>query len=123
LENKCRNLKDIISVKDRKIIALVDQILFKMKHNDVTIELKIYSSTHERKLWAKRRNESEHDLETLKKYTFRLQYLGKFYSLAEALFSKTWSQPRRIVCGCARGTVKSKTMNFCSHNDLSIILI
>jgi hypothetical protein len=24
LENRCRNLKDIISVKDRKIIALVD---------------------------------------------------------------------------------------------------
>jgi hypothetical protein len=71
LENRCRNLKDIISVKDRKIIALIDQILFKTKHNDVTIELKIYSSTHERKLWAKRRSESEHDLEIRKKYTFQ----------------------------------------------------
>ena len=50
LENRCRNLEDIISVKDRKIIALVDQILSKTKHNDVTIEPKIYSSTHERKL-------------------------------------------------------------------------
>jgi chromosome segregation ATPase len=71
LENRCRNLEDIISVKDRKIIALVDQILSKTKHNDVTIEPEIYSSTHERKLWAKRRSESEHDLETRKKYTFR----------------------------------------------------
>jgi len=50
LENKCQHLENIISAKDRKIIALVDQILFKMKHNDVTIELKIYSSTHENKL-------------------------------------------------------------------------
>ncbi|RIA92729.1 hypothetical protein C1645_820228 [Glomus cerebriforme] len=41
---------DIISAKDRKIIALVDQILLKMKHSDVTIEPEIYSSTHERKL-------------------------------------------------------------------------
>src|SRR6266498_2873232 len=71
LENKCQHLEDIISVKDRKIITLVDQILFKTKHNDVTIELEIYSSTHERKLWAKRCSESEHDLETRKKYTFR----------------------------------------------------
>jgi hypothetical protein len=71
LENRCRNLEDIISVKDRKIIALIDQILFKTKHNDVTIKPEIYSSTHERKLWAKRRSESEHDLETRKKYTFR----------------------------------------------------
>jgi hypothetical protein len=71
LENKCRQLEDIISAKDRKIIALVDQILSKMKHNDVTIEPQIYSSTHERKLWAKRRDESEYDLETRKKYTFR----------------------------------------------------
>src|SRR6266540_4561864 len=38
LENRCQNLKDIISVKDRKIIALVDQILFKMKYSDLTIE-------------------------------------------------------------------------------------
>src|SRR2546421_4459950 len=38
LENKCQNLEDIISVKDRKIIALVNQILFKTKHNDVTID-------------------------------------------------------------------------------------
>jgi chromosome segregation ATPase len=71
LENRCRHLEDIISAKDRKIIALVDQILSKTKHNDVTIEPEIYSSTHERKLWAKRRSESEHDLETRKKYTFR----------------------------------------------------
>ncbi|RIA95474.1 hypothetical protein C1645_816714 [Glomus cerebriforme] len=70
LENRCQNLEDIISVKDRKIITLVDQILSKTKHNDVTIEPEIYSSTHERKLWAKRHSESEHDLETQKKYTF-----------------------------------------------------
>ncbi|RIA97824.1 hypothetical protein C1645_813536 [Glomus cerebriforme] len=71
LENRYQNLEDIISVKDRKIIALVDQILFKMKHNDMTIELEIYSSTHERKLWAKRCSESEHNLEIQKKYTFQ----------------------------------------------------
>ena len=71
LENKCRHLEDIISAKDRKIIALVDQILSKTEHSDVTIEPEIYSSTHERKLWVKRRSESEHDLETRKKYTFR----------------------------------------------------
>ncbi|RGB22206.1 hypothetical protein C1646_776470 [Rhizophagus diaphanus] len=50
LENKCQHLVDIIFAKDRKIIALVDQIFSKMKHSDVTIELEIYSSTHERKL-------------------------------------------------------------------------
>src|SRR6266498_3609036 len=72
LENKCQHLEDIISVKDRKIIALVDQILSKMKHNDMTIEPEIYSNTHENKLWAKRRSESEYDLEIQKKYTFRL---------------------------------------------------
>src|SRR5216117_2649663 len=72
LENKCRHLEDIISAKDRKIIALVDQILSKTKHSDVTIEPETYPNTHERKLWAKRHSESEHDLETQKKYTFRL---------------------------------------------------
>ena len=71
LENKCQDLKDIISAKDRKIITLVDQILSKMKHSEVTIEPETYPNTHERKLWAKRRSESEHDLETRKKYTFR----------------------------------------------------
>ena len=71
LENRCRNLEDIISVKDRKIITLIDQILSKIEYSDVTIEPEIYSSTYERKLWAKRHNESEHDLETRKKYTFR----------------------------------------------------
>src|ERR1043165_199736 len=71
LENRCQNLKDIIFVKDKKIITLVNQILFKMKHNDMTIEPEIYSSTHERKLWAKRCSESEHHLEIRKKYTFR----------------------------------------------------
>ena len=50
LENKCWYLGNIISAKDRKIITLVNQILFKMKHSDVTIELKIYSSIHENKL-------------------------------------------------------------------------
>src|SRR5947207_1453900 len=45
LENKCRHLEDIISAKDRKIIALVDQILSKTEYSDVTIELEIYSST------------------------------------------------------------------------------
>ena len=70
LENKCQNLENIISVKNRKIITLVDQILSKTKYSDVTIELEIYSSTHERKLWAKRRSESEHDLEIREKYTF-----------------------------------------------------
>ena len=71
LENRCRNLEDIISVKDRKIIVFVDQILSKTKHNDVTIEPEIYSSTHERKLWMKRRSKSEYNLEIRKKYTFR----------------------------------------------------
>ncbi|PKK59660.1 hypothetical protein RhiirC2_820462, partial [Rhizophagus irregularis] len=71
LENKCQHLEDIISAKDRKIIALVDQIL---KHSDATIEPKTYSNNSERKLWAKRRSESEHDLEIRKKYTFRPAY-------------------------------------------------
>src|SRR6266540_6826213 len=70
LKNKCQHLEDIISAKDRKIIALVDQIFSKMEHSNVTMEPEIYSSTHERKLWVKRRSESEYDLETRKKYTF-----------------------------------------------------
>ncbi len=64
LENKCWYLEDIISVKDRKIITLVDQILFKTKYSNMTIELKIYSNTHENKLWMKRHSKSEYDLET-----------------------------------------------------------
>ena len=71
LENKCRHLEDVISAKDRKIIALVDQILSKTEHSDVTIEPETYPNTHERKLWAKRRSKSEHDLEIREKYTFR----------------------------------------------------
>jgi chromosome segregation ATPase len=67
LENKCRHLEDIVSAKDRKIIALDDQTL----HSDATIEPKTYSSDRERDLWAKRRKESEYDLEFQKKYTFR----------------------------------------------------
>src|ERR1044072_97737 len=72
LENKCHHLEDIISVKDRKIIALVDQISSHTRYNDINIEPEIYSSTYERKLWVKRRTESEYDLEIRKKYTFRL---------------------------------------------------
>ncbi len=64
LKNKCQYLENIISAKDRKIIALVDQILSKMKYSDMTIESEIYSSIHENKLWMKRRSESEYDLET-----------------------------------------------------------
>ncbi len=72
LENKCRYLEDIISAKNRKIIALVDQISSYIKYSDITIELEIYSSTYKRKLWARRRSESEHDPEAQKKYTFHL---------------------------------------------------
>jgi chromosome segregation ATPase len=72
LENKCWHLEDIISAKDRKIIALVDQISSHIRYSDITIEPKIYSSTYERNLWAKRRSESEYDLEVQRKYTFCL---------------------------------------------------
>ena len=53
LENKCRHLEDVISAKDRKIIALVDQILSYTKYSDVTTELETYSSNCKRDLWAK----------------------------------------------------------------------
>ena len=72
LENKCQHLEDIISAKDRKIIALVDRISSHTKYNDINIELEIYSSIDERKLWMKRRSKFECDLEVWKKYTFRL---------------------------------------------------
>src|SRR5215471_4847494 len=42
LENKCQQLENIISAKDRKIITLVDQILSNTKHSDATIEPKTY---------------------------------------------------------------------------------
>ena len=71
LENKCRHLEDVISAKDRKIIALVDQILSYTKYSDVTTEPETYSSNCERDLWAKRHRESEYDLEVQKKYTFQ----------------------------------------------------
>src|SRR6266498_3231889 len=48
LENRCQNLEDIISVKDRKIIALVDQILSKTEHSDVTIEPEIWGECWEK---------------------------------------------------------------------------
>src|SRR4051794_21531576 len=72
LENKCRYLEDIISAKDRKIIALADKISSYTKYSDINIEPEIYSSTKERKLWVERRSESEYDLEVRKKYAFRL---------------------------------------------------
>ena len=72
LENKCRQLEDIISAKNRKIIALADKISSYTRYSDINIEPEIYSSTYERKLWVKRRSESEYDLEVRKKYTFRL---------------------------------------------------
>ena len=50
LENKCRHLEDIISAKDRKIIALVDQISSHTSYSDTNIEPEIYSSIDERKL-------------------------------------------------------------------------
>ena len=53
LENKCQHLEDVISAKNRKIIALVDQILSYTKYSDVTTELKTYSSNCKRDLWAK----------------------------------------------------------------------
>ncbi len=53
LENKCQYLKNIISAKDRKIITLINQILFNMKYNDVTIKSKTYSSNSERDLQIK----------------------------------------------------------------------
>ncbi|PKY61188.1 hypothetical protein RhiirA4_485830 [Rhizophagus irregularis] len=43
LENKCQNLEDIISAKDRKIIALADKISSYTRYSDVNIELEIYS--------------------------------------------------------------------------------
>src|SRR5256886_11447993 len=72
LENKCRHLEDIISAKDRKIIALADKISSYTRYSDINIELEIYSSTKEKKLWVERRSESEYDLEVRKKYAFRL---------------------------------------------------
>src|SRR2546421_2164703 len=68
----CRYLEDIISAKDRKIIALADKISSYTKYSDINIEPEIYSSTKERKLWVERRSESEYDLEVRKKYAFRL---------------------------------------------------
>src|SRR3954452_17459915 len=70
LENKCWHLYDIISAKDRKIIALVNQISSHRRYNDINIKPEIYSSTYERKLWVKRHSESEYDLKAQKKYTF-----------------------------------------------------
>src|SRR6266516_6898301 len=66
LENKCRQLEDIISAKDRKIIALADKISSYTRYSDINIEPEIYSSTKERKLWVERRSESEYDLEVRK---------------------------------------------------------
>src|SRR6266498_1918464 len=39
LENKCWHLEDIISVKDRKIIALADKISPYTRYSDINIEL------------------------------------------------------------------------------------
>src|SRR3989440_3071297 len=72
LENKCRHLENIISAKDRKIIALADKISSYTRYSDINIEPEIYSSTKKRKLWVERRSESEYDLEVRKKYAFRL---------------------------------------------------
>ena len=50
LENKCWQLEDIISAKDRKIIALADKISSYTRYSDINIEPEIYSSTYKRKL-------------------------------------------------------------------------
>src|ERR1044071_7438591 len=70
LENKYWQLEDIISAKDRKIIALADKISSYTRYSDINIELEIYSSTKERKLWVKRYSESEYDLEVRKNMHF-----------------------------------------------------
>jgi len=44
LENRCRQLEDVISIKDKKIIALVDQIFSYTKYSDITIEPDMYSN-------------------------------------------------------------------------------
>ena len=75
LENKCWQLKDIISAKDRKIIALADKISSYTRYSNINIKPEIYSSTKERKLWVKRRSESEYNLEVQKKYAFHLTSL------------------------------------------------
>src|SRR5437763_7337136 len=59
LENKCQHLENVISAKDRKIIALVDQILSYTKYSDVTTELKTYSKNCDKDLWVKRHRETK----------------------------------------------------------------
>ena len=70
LENKCRQLEDIISAKDGKIIALADKISSYTRYSDINIEPEIYFSTKERKLWVERHSESEYDLEVQKNMCF-----------------------------------------------------
>ncbi|RIA99178.1 hypothetical protein C1645_811930 [Glomus cerebriforme] len=62
LENKYQHLEDIISAKNRKIIALANKISSYTRYSNINIELKIYSSTYKRKLWMKRHSESKYDL-------------------------------------------------------------
>ena len=50
LEDKCRQLEDVISAKDKKIIAFNDRILSYTSHSDVIIESEIYSSNYKKDL-------------------------------------------------------------------------
>ena len=73
LENKCRQLEDVVSAKDQKIISLNDKIIsyYPRGWSDGSIEPEIYYSTYDQDLWSKWRSDTKYDPEIRKKYTFR----------------------------------------------------
>src|SRR3954452_8647739 len=74
-EHKCEDLEDVIFAKDLKIIALNDKIISYAPHvgRDATIEPSTYFSHHDTKLWTGKREDAKNDLNTRKKYTFRVR--------------------------------------------------
>ena len=64
VERKCKNLEDVIFVKDLKIIALNDKIISYAPHvgRDATIEPSSYFSHHDTKLWTGKREDAKNNL-------------------------------------------------------------
>ena len=73
LENENRQLLDIISIKDKKIITLDNKINSYTPHKarDGLIKPEKFYSTYDQELWNRWYNDAKYNTEIHKKYTFR----------------------------------------------------
>ena len=78
-KNLCKQLKDIIDIKDQKIISIDKKIISYSKdstanpqgYSDGTIEPETFYSTYDNEKWNNLRYSAEYNPEIRKKYTFQ----------------------------------------------------